>query len=72
MGCFLSLFCGVRGSERRPDSRLENESVEIHNEATNITDDEILIYSPQSSSFRPSDHLKGNRKLIYTDNFDFD
>ena len=66
MGCFISLFCGIKESERRSRRRQENGTI-TSNIEENIpinVNDEILVYSSESACFRPCDQLKGKKKLF--------
>lgn len=63
MGCFLSLLCGIRESERRSRRRQNDESNAVNTEENIANHEEILVYNPESVNFRPCVRAKGNTKL---------
>jgi hypothetical protein len=63
MGCFISLLCGIRESERRLISRQENGNSLTNGAENNLIDEEILVYIPESACFRHCNQINGNKKL---------
>lgn len=61
MGCLLSLLCGIRESERRSRRTDERVPSAINNVENNNTEDEILIYCPENTSFRQRQASDGNK-----------